>query len=831
VPGPRGLSVPHDDHLKRDLIAIAVATLGALILVSLLYGGDGMGAAPAALAALLRVALGVGAFGVPALLLVIAALYGFESRPAPHRGVIIGGCVVLLSILAFLQVRVTGDHSAVFSDPGTILEAGGYIGAALGWVLLATMGQIGAYLFLSAAAFAGTVLFTQSTARELMGHLGTTVVRGAGLARQKAHSAGEVTRLGKPDVDLSDDEPEPQAPGRGGRSGKRKAQVDLDETEAPRVTLRPTRTGEGAAEADPGNETAELPAVTEQDVAVESAAQQRPRRRKSSGGGRAKVAPVQPKLLRNSDLFVLPGLDLLTAYADSMESAAMREEAAEQIIKLEDTLSSFGIAAKVSHYERGPVLTRYEVEPERGIRVNQVVRLADDLAMALAAYDVRVEAPIPGKSAIGIEVPNETRVTVGLRGILESDRFQEHPSKLAVALGRDIAGHPVVADITTMPHLLIAGATGSGKSVCLHGIIMSLLMRATPDEVRFIMVDPKRVELAVYDGIPHLLSPVVHSVKQAADVLRKAIREMEKRYDKFAVKGVVNLAEYNALAEMPKEHAVDEFEPLPHVVIIIDELADLMMQARAEFEFSICRIAQLARATGIHLVLATQRPSVKVVTGNIKANVPTRIALAVASQVDSRTILDGQGAERLIGRGDMLYSPLDASKPRRIQGAFVARGDIERVVEHLRTQGEPQFDIIPETPEEEEDFGDDLDTSDELYAAAVQYVVQEQEASVSMIQRRFKVGYARAGRLVDMMEQRGVVGPHEGSKPRQVLVGPHSMDAILKGRRPLGPNADDEQETEADVLMVEPQDASEEPADMGEESWTEETSAPEPGDE
>lgn len=812
MPGPRSAAIPEIAPIKRDIIAIAVATLGALILVGLLYGGEGMGAAPAALAALLRVALGAGAFGVPILLLLLAGLYGFEARPAPDRWVIIGGSVVLLSVLAFLQVRVTSDPSAVFRDPGTILTAGGYVGAGLGWLLLKTLGPIGAYLVLSAAILGGTVLFTRSTARELTRRLGVAVARSAGTARTKLRHASDVMRTRpRPDVDLDDGDSEslPERAPRGRRASRREGRVDLQEVDTPAVTLRPVPRPADSDSVNLGDETAELPAVTEAEEAA-SIADERSRRKRTSSP-KAKARPAQPRLLRNSDLFVLPTLDLLTAYPDTMESAAMREEAAEQILKLEDTLASFGIAAKVSHYERGPVLTRYEVEPERGIRVNQVVRLADDLAMALAAYDVRVEAPIPGKSAIGIEVPNETRMTVGLRGILESPQFQEHPSKLAVALGRDIAGHPVVADIATMPHLLIAGATGSGKSVCLHGIIMSLLMRATPDEVRFIMVDPKRVELAVYDGIPHLLAPVVHSVKQAADVLRKAIREMEKRYDKFALKGVVNLAEYNALAEMPKEHAVDEFEPLPHVVIIIDELADLMMQARAEFEFSICRIAQLARATGIHLVLATQRPSVKVVTGNIKANVPTRIALAVASQVDSRTILDGQGAERLIGRGDMLYSPLDASKPRRIQGAFVARRDIERVVEHLRAQGEPHFDIVPETPEEEEDFGDDLETSDELYAAAVQYVVQEQEASVSMIQRRFKVGYARAGRLIDMMEQRGVVGPHEGSKPRQVLIGPHNVDAVLRGRRPLGPDpAAGETETDADVLVVEPKEPDDE---------------------
>jgi S-DNA-T family DNA segregation ATPase FtsK/SpoIIIE len=510
------------------------------------------------------------------------------------------------------------------------------------------------------------------------------------------------------------------------------------------------------------------------------------RKRASSKRGRSAATEGQRALMRDADLFVLPNVSMLTAVPQELESAEMREEAAEHIIKLEDTLESFNISSKVVHYERGPVLTRYEVEPERGIRVNQVVRLADDLQMALAAENVRVEAPIPGKSAIGIEVPNPTRATVSLRGLLEDDAYQLAPTKLYFALGRDIGGKPVVVDLGAMPHLLIAGATGSGKSVCLHSLIVSLLMRATPEEVRMIMVDPKRVELAVYDGIPHLMAPVVHSVKQAADVLRKAIREMQKRYDKFALKGVVNLAEYNDLAVMPKQHATDEFDPLPHVVIIIDELADLMMQARAEFEFSICRLAQLARATGIHLVLATQRPSDKVVTGNIKANVPSRVALAVPSQHDSRTILDGQGAERLIGRGDMLYAPIDASKPARIQGAFVTRKDIERVVAHLRAQGEPQFDIVPEVPDGEDDFSEEIEASDELFAAAADYVMQEQEASVSMIQRRFKVGYARAGRLIDMMERRGIVGPHEGSKPRQVYVAPGAGGSLAN----LSPGAD-----------------------------------------
>lgn len=805
----RAAAPPKDDSLKRDLMAIGLATLGTLILVSLLYQGDGIGVVPSGLAAGLRLALGLGSYAVPLVLFLLAALYGFDRRPSPSAKVLVGASLLAVAALVLLQLRLTEDAAAVFASQEDLLSGGGYLGAGLAWVCLSLLGQVGTLILTCSMACVGLILLTQSTLQDLCRGVGGRLVRGADRAGEGARAIAQYATLGpRPYLEREEEEEAPRPKRRKG------SKVDINEPPGPVLTPpaaepapEPVVLAARQPEPEPEEEAIDIAPSSEPLAAARAA------RKRRTPSPAAKGIAHQPTLLRNSDLFVLPATSLLTTFDDDVESAAARQEAAEQIIKLEDTLASFGITAKVVHFEPGPVLTRYEVEPERGIRVNQVVRLADDLAMALAAVDVRVEAPIPGKSAIGIEVPNANRVTVGLRALLETESFQSHSSRLAVALGRDIAGQPVIADISTMPHLLIAGATGSGKSVCLHGIIMSLLLRSTPDEVRFIMIDPKRVELAVYDGIPHLMAPVVYSVKHAADVLRKAIREMEKRYDKFALKGVVNLAEYNALAGMPKEHATDEFEPLPHVVIIIDELADLMMQGRAEFEFSICRIAQLARATGIHLILATQRPSVKVVTGNIKANIPTRIALAVASQVDSRTILDGQGAERLIGRGDMLYSPLDASKPRRIQGAFVPRGDIERVVEHLRHQGEPQFEIIPETQEEEGDFADDMDTSDELYAGAVQYVVQEGEASVSMIQRRFKVGYARAGRLIDMMEQRGVVGPHEGSKPRQVLIGPHGLDGVLQGRRPLGPTEEDlaqEAEdregeiTEEDVLMAAP---------------------------
>jgi S-DNA-T family DNA segregation ATPase FtsK/SpoIIIE len=479
---------------------------------------------------------------------------------------------------------------------------------------------------------------------------------------------------------------------------------------------------------------------------------------------------LQPALFSALDTWRFPPLELLEEAEVDDDTEDHHHEATENILLVEDTLESFGISAKVVHYERGPAITRYEVEPVRGVRVARVANLANDLACALAALNVRIEAPVPGKNTIGIEVPNRRVAIVTLREVLESETMREHPSKLAFAVGKDIAGETVVGDLSRMPHLLVAGATNAGKSVGLNALITSILYRARPDEVKLILVDPKRVELSIYDGIPHLIAPVVQTAAQAADVLRKAIQVMEHRFDLFAVRGVRNIAEYNAAVLRDTE---SEEEPIPYIVIVIDELADLMMQARPEFEYSICRLAQLARATGIHLVVATQRPSVDVITGLIKANISSRISLAVASQHDSRTILDHAGAERLIGRGDMLYAPIDATKPRRVQGAYIGGPEIERVVEFIRAQGEPEYEIIPEVSRDGAGaFGDEGDPSDALYDAAVQHVVSAGEASVSMLQRRFRIGYARAGRLIDLMARRGVVGPSEGSKPRRVLMLP-----------------------------------------------------------
>jgi len=434
--------------------------------------------------------------------------------------------------------------------------------------------------------------------------------------------------------------------------------------------------------------------------------------------------------------------------------------------KLEATLESFGVRAKVLDVARGPAVTRYELQPDTGVKVSRIVSLTDDIALALAAKDIRMEAPIPGKSAIGIEVPNNEVSVVTLREVLETQPFQESQAKLTIAFGRDISGQPIVGNLARMPHLLVAGATGSGKSVCINGIITSLLYKAKPEEVKFLMIDPKMVELNVYNGIPHLLAPVVTDPRRASLALKKIVVEMEKRYEKFSKSGTRNIEGYNAL--MLSGNNPDAV--LPYIVVIVDELADLMMVAAGDVEDAICRLAQMARASGIHLIIATQRPSVDVITGVIKANIPSRIAFGVSSQVDSRTILDMVGAEKLLGRGDMLFLPMGASKPIRVQGAFLSDNEVESVVGYCRGQAEAEYneELVPEIDDSAADEPDEI--IDELFDQAVQIVLEAKQASVSLLQRRMRIGYTRAARLIDTMEAKGVVGPYEGSKPREVLM-------------------------------------------------------------
>lgn len=450
-----------------------------------------------------------------------------------------------------------------------------------------------------------------------------------------------------------------------------------------------------------------------------------------------------------------------------------RVDPAETARALEQTLDSFGVKARVVHWEVGPVVTRFEVQPEPGVKVQRITSLTNDIALNLAAQSVRIEAPIPGKSAIGIELPNLKASMVHLREILAAEVFQKATSPLVVAVGKDIAGHPVVADLAEMPHLLIAGATGSGKSVALNAMIASLLFRSTPRQVRLVMIDPKRVELTDYNEIPHLLTPVVTNPRQAASVLKDMLRVMEQRFELFAAAGVRNIQSYNQLADA---------EPLYYIVIIVDELADLMMVAPADFEDIICRLAQMTRATGIHMVVATQRPSVDVITGLIKANIPSRLAFAVSSQVDSRTILDGPGAEKLLGRGDMLFMPLGVSRAIRAQGAYIADDEIRALVGWWRGQGTPVYDTALVEAQQSAATGESADG--ERLIEAARLIVRTGYGSVSLLQRKMRIGYVTAARLVDELEARGIVGPVQGSNPRDVLIGLDDLDRLLRKKAP-----------------------------------------------
>ena len=492
-----------------------------------------------------------------------------------------------------------------------------------------------------------------------------------------------------------------------------------------------------------------------------------------------------------------PPVDCLE-YANNAGAMNYEEELKNNATKLVDTLNSFGVSTKIVDICRGPAVTRYELQPAAGVKISRITSLSDDIALALAASGVRIEAPIPNKSAIGIEIPNKNRATVSLREIIETPVYRNAKSKLNVALGKDITGNTICADIAKMPHLLIAGTTGSGKSVCLNSMIVSILYNSTPDEVKLLMIDPKQVEFTIYNGIPHLLVPVVSDPRKAAGALGWAVTEMLQRYKMFSENSVRDIKGFNKLAQTS-----ETLTPMPHIVIFIDELSDLMMAAPNEVEDSICRLAQMARAAGMHLVIATQRPSVNVITGIIKANIPSRIALSVSSQVDSRTIIDTAGAEKLLGNGDMLFSPVGVSKPVRVQGCFLSDEEVESVVKFIKTQGEEKeydeevmkeierqavIEKKPSSSSSSSSDGDSDDGGDEMIPKAIEVVVEAQMASTTLLQRKLKLGYARAARIIDELEQRQIVGPFEGSKPRKVLISKQQwmeMNALGNASAPI----------------------------------------------
>lgn len=663
----------------------------------------------------------------------------FQRKRSPITAKVYGGTLILITTLTILHLPYAVHEAIALGYQGV---GGGLIGATFSFILQKAFGKTGTYIVLIAVSLVALLLLTNKPLVTLLGDF----ISGTN---------NKVSRVKQWLINFLYTDEDEQPPG-----SQSKAQVDQEGTAPPSthtVVINGLDEVQDSKENDHLNKewiTGPIPKVTPQ--AKELLEQ-------PWNTNKEPVAYTELSI-KDAPNYQLPPLTLL-ASPGKRQSNIDTKDIKEQMGTLERTLANFGIGAKVTQVSRGPTITRFEIQPPKGIKVSKIVSLADDIALSMAAPDVRIEAPIPGKAAIGIEVPNKEISMVHIRGIIESREYVQSTSRLTIALGKDIAGNAVVADLSKMPHILIAGATGAGKSVCINTLIASILFKSTPEEVKLLMIDPKMVELATYNGIPHLVSPVVTNPKKAAASLRWAVKEMEKRYNLFAEAGVRDITRYNNLLKS-KPNA--EEKRLPLVVVIIDELADLMMVAPADVEDAVCRLAQMARAAGIHLVVATQRPSVDVITGLIKANIPSRISFAVSSQVDSRTILDMAGAEKLLGKGDMLFYPVGASKPVRVQGAFLSDKEVESLVNFLKQQGRPVYDEkvtkdIPQPPEVQP-------VEDELLPQAVKLLIEQGQASISMLQRRLHIGYARAARLIDMMEQRNIVGPYEGNKPRAILM-------------------------------------------------------------
>lgn len=734
--------------------------------------------------------LGLGAYGI--WLMVKNTQARFQNRRR-----IIGILLIYLGILLIFEavmfakvltndpavLKTTWSQLLVDIRAGTVSEnvGGGMLGALLYSGTYFLVSQVGSYLIAVLLIGFGLFLASMLSGGEAVEHLQKT-----------GQKLGEMT-AGDPEKKAA------RAAKKEAKQAEKAARIEAEKEVArqqiaanERNQVRPLTEGEKLAQAQQEAaapviepQQTDLPVIID-DFTQQAYAANKPDKKSSAGAEKNKAVAEDQSGAEDDgeDLefeiaeeiedrdYQLPTAELLDKLPPADQSGEYKK-IEHNIGVLENTFKSFGVDAKVVKASLGPAVTKYEVQPAVGVKVSKIVNLTDDIALALAAKDVRMEAPIPGKSLIGIEVPNNQVSTVSFREVIEAQ--PDHPDKLLeVPLGRDISGRVQTADLTKMPHLLVAGSTGSGKSVAINGIITSILMRAKPHEVKLMMIDPKMVELNVYNGIPHLLTPVVTNPRKAAQALQKVVKEMEERYEKFAATGVRNITGYNELVNQKNLETGEIHPTLPFIVVIVDELADLMMVASNEVEDAIIRLAQMARAAGIHMILATQRPSVDVITGIIKANVPSRIAFAVSSGVDSRTIIDSNGAEKLLGRGDMLFLPMGENKPIRVQGAFISDHEVERVVAFVTDQQEAHYEEKMMVTDEEAagSSGGSGEPEDELFDQAKELVVDMQTASVSLLQRRFRIGYNRAARLVDELEAHGVVGPSEGSKPRKVLIEP-----------------------------------------------------------
>lgn len=748
---------PTDSRSRRksDILGLLLFFVGVICFLALTWPQNGV--LPPFIDFSLRLIAGTGAYLPPIIAMYVGAMFliGYDRISFTHST--LGSILLFLTYVIWRHISSPiALHDTSF-DPNHFLSAGGILGAVFGVIFYRLFGLITSYLILTLMACISIVLLVDRPFVELLAYLRRPADLGISVVK---------TRIGEREGFLHKKKKDSHPPAITGSPTASVLDAPDDKHAKPRrIRLFPRITGRSGA--DDG---------TQLTLPLQDAYHTQPELESESDIAlvteRPKGASDSHDRSPSADAFELPPLSLLKDPVPPPKRS--QQELADKIKILEQTLDQFNIGSNVVEIAHGPTITRYEIHLAPGIKVSKIASLADNLAMALAAINVRVEAPIPGKSAIGVEVPNATPSIVTLKECLESPELKK-ASKLTFALGKDVAGVTRFADLTKMPHLLIGGSTNSGKSVCLNVLIATMLFRAKPDEVQFIMIDPKRVELSLWDGIPHLMHPVVKDVKQAAGIFRSALKEMDRRYDLFARIGTRNIDGYN--------QKVDQGEKLPYIVIVVDELADLMMQAAAEIETSICRLAQLARATGIHLVIATQRPSVDVITGLIKANISSRIAFAVSSQVDSRTILDQTGAERLIGRGDMLFMPIDAMKPMRMQGCFLSEQETNDLVKHLKeSKTTSNYTLTPV------DMGSgggafsnesDGEDEDEYFEAAVKLVVLNGQASTSMLQRRFKIGYTRAARLIDTMQDRGIVGPPDGAKSREILISRDEIDRMF----------------------------------------------------
>lgn len=728
---------------------------------------------------------GISAFLVPVLMIVVAIAASQEQTRSTMHARLWQSALLLVALSSALEIflRDIGENNffqamAGSYRAGITLGSGGALGTVLGYPMEYAFTDTGAKIIIVLLVFVFAMLLTGTTVASLMRTLGKPVKKtkeSIELAL-KDHAQRRAAGPKAIDIDMGDGYPaqEPED-----AVDKAIAQIVKHEPEpAPSDKLEALAKAARELKAD---DTADLPDglsqgadasadapadAPEEPDAVSSVSAQLDAALQEIGKEAGKPEPAS---------YRYPPISLLDEPKPVNDALAAKElhTNAELLVK---TLREFGVETKVVDISRGPSVTRYELEPSAGVKISRITGLADDIALRLAASGVRIEAPIPNKAAVGIEVPNKVCASVCLRELIDSHEFATAKSKLTVALGKDITGKIVLADLAKMPHLLIAGTTGSGKSVCTNSMIQSVLYRASPDDVRLLLIDPKQVEFGIYNGIPHLLVPVVTDPRKAAGALGWAVTEMLRRYQVFAANNVRDLTSYNEAAKRS-----DTLQTMPQILIVIDELADLMMAAANEVEDAIIRLAQMARAAGMHLVIATQRPSVDVITGLIKANIPSRLALTVASSVDSRTILDTGGAEKLLGRGDMLFMPIGISKPMRVQGCFVSNKEVESVVQFLKASEPSEYDesIIEEIDRQAAQSGksagkpgdgEDDGEGDEMLPQAIEVVVEAGMASTSLLQRKLRLGYARAGRLIDELEQRGIIGPHEGSKPRQVLI-------------------------------------------------------------